>query len=35
MVQDIESYQNIQNTLTLLKLMVQCEEDIKNNRFDS
>jgi prevent-host-death family protein len=34
-IQDIESYQKMQNTLVVLKLMAQSEEDIKNNRFES
>ena len=31
-VQDIKSYENLQNSLNLLKLIVQSENDIKNNR---
>jgi prevent-host-death family protein len=31
-VQDIKSYENLQNSLNLLKLMVQSENDIDNNR---
>jgi prevent-host-death family protein len=34
-IQDIESYQKMQNALALLKLMAQSEEDIKNNRVES
>ena len=30
-VQDIKSYENIQNSLNLLKLIVQSENDIENN----
>jgi prevent-host-death family protein len=30
-VQDIKSYENLQNSLSLLKLMVQGENDIENN----
>ncbi len=29
-VQDIKSYENLQNSLTLLKLIVQSENDIEN-----
>ena len=35
LIQDIESCQKIQNALVLLKFMVQSEEDIKSNRFES
>ena len=31
-VQDIKSYENLQNTLNLLKLIVQSENDIENSR---
>ena len=31
-VQDIQSYENLQNSLNLLKLIVQSENDIENNR---
>ena len=31
-VQDIKSYENLQNSLSLLKLIVQSENDIENNR---
>jgi len=31
-VQDIKSYENSQNSLNLLKLIVQSENDIENNR---
>jgi len=31
-IQDIKSYENLQNALTLLKLIVQSEEDIRNDR---
>lgn len=30
-VQDIKSYENLQNSLNLLKLIVQSENDIENN----
>jgi len=30
-VQDIKSYENLQNSLNLLKLIVQGENDIENN----
>jgi prevent-host-death family protein len=30
-VQDIKSYENLQNSLNLLKLIVQSENDIQNN----
>jgi len=30
-VQDIKSYENLQNSLNLLKLIVQSENDIDNN----
>ena len=30
-VQDIKSYENLQNSLNLLKLIVQSEDDIENN----
>jgi len=30
-VQDIKSYENLQNSLALLKLIVQSENDIENN----
>ena len=29
-IQDIKSYENLQNSLTLLKLIVQSEEDIRS-----
>jgi len=31
-VQDIKSYENLQNSLNLLKLIVQSENDIQNNK---
>jgi len=31
-VQDIKSYENLQNTLNLLKLIVQSENDIESGR---
>ena len=31
-VQDIKSYENLQNSLNLLKLIVQSENDIENDR---
>jgi prevent-host-death family protein len=31
-VQDIKSYEDIQNTLNLLKLIIQSENDIENGR---
>jgi len=31
-VQDIKSYENLQNSLSLLKLIVQSENDIENSR---
>ena len=31
-VQDIKSYENLQNSLNLLKLIVQSENDIENNK---
>ena len=31
-VQDIKSYENLQNSLNLLKLIVQSENNIENNR---
>ena len=31
-IQDIKSYENLRNSLTLLKLIVQSEEDIRNSR---
>ena len=31
-VQDIKSYENLHNSLNLLKLIVQSENDIENNR---
>ena len=30
-IQDIESYEKLQNSLTLLKLIIQSEKDIQNN----
>ena len=30
-IQDIKSYENMRNSLSLLKLIVQSEEDIRNN----
>ncbi len=30
-VQDIKSYENLQNSLNLLKLIVQSENDVENN----
>ncbi|MGD9553217.1 MAG: type II toxin-antitoxin system Phd/YefM family antitoxin [Arcobacteraceae bacterium] len=30
-IQDIKSYENMQNSLNLLKLIVQSENDIENN----
>jgi prevent-host-death family protein len=34
-VQDIKSYENIQNTLNLLKLIIQSENDIDNGNIIS
>jgi len=34
-VQDIKSYENLQNSLNLLKLIVQSENDIENNKIIS
>ncbi|MGM0518678.1 MAG: type II toxin-antitoxin system Phd/YefM family antitoxin [Campylobacterota bacterium] len=34
-VQDIKSYENMQNSLNLLKLIVQSENDIENNHIIS
>jgi len=31
-IQDIKSYENLRNSLSLLKLIVQSEEDIRNDR---
>ncbi len=31
-IQDIKSYENLRNSLTLLKLIAQSEEDIRNDR---
>lgn len=31
-IQDIKSYENMQNSLNMLKLIVQSENDIENNR---
>ncbi len=31
-MQDIKSYENLQNSLNLLKLIVQSENDIEHNR---
>jgi len=31
-IQDIISYENLRNSLSLLKLIVQSEEDIRNDR---
>jgi prevent-host-death family protein len=31
-IQDIKSYENLQNSLNLLKLIVQSENDIENGR---
>jgi prevent-host-death family protein len=31
-IQDIRSYENIQNTLNLLKLIIQSENDISENK---
>ena len=31
-IQDIKSYENLQNSLNLLKLIVQSENDIENKR---
>ncbi len=31
-VQDIKSYENLQNSLNLLKLIIQSENDIENER---
>ena len=31
-IQDIKSYENLQNSLNLLKLIVQSENDIENNK---
>lgn len=32
-IQDIKSYENLQNSLNLLKLIIQSESDIENNNF--
>ena len=34
-VQDIKSYENLRNSLSLLKLIVQSEEDIQNKNITS
>jgi len=34
-IQDIKSYENLRNSLSLLKLIIQSEEDIRNNRVTS
>lgn len=34
-VQDIKSYENLQNSLNMLKLIVQSENDIENSQFSS
>ncbi len=34
-IQDIKSYENLQNSLNLLKLIVQSENDIENNQIIS
>lgn len=34
-LQDTASYENMRNTIALLKLMVQGEEDIRAERYDS
>ncbi|MDD2699330.1 MAG: type II toxin-antitoxin system Phd/YefM family antitoxin [Arcobacteraceae bacterium] len=34
-IQDIKSYENLQNSLNLLKLIVQSENDIENNKIIS
>ncbi len=34
-VQDIQSYQKMKDTIALLKLMAQGEEDIQQKRFES
>ncbi len=31
-IQDIKSYENLQNSLSLLKLIIQSENDIDNNK---
>ena len=31
-IQDIKSYENLRNSLTLLKLIAQSEEDIRNDK---
>jgi len=31
-IQDIKSYENLRNSLSLLKLIIQSEEDIRNDR---
>jgi len=31
-IQDIKSYENLQNSLNLLKLIIQSEHDIENNK---
>jgi prevent-host-death family protein len=31
-IQDIKTYENLQNSLNLLKLIVQSENDIENNK---
>lgn len=33
-IQDIKSYENLQNSLNLLKLIVQGENDIENNNIE-
>lgn len=34
-IQDIKSYENLQNSLNLLKIIVQSENDIENNKIIS
>lgn len=34
-VQDIKSYENLQNSLTMLKMIIQSENDIDNNNIIS
>ena len=31
-IQDIKSYENLRNSLSLLKLIVQSEEDVRNDK---
>jgi len=34
-IQDIRSYQNMKNAITMLKLLAEGESDIKNKRYES